>query len=68
VAHETILIVEDEKDIAELVAFNLTKEGFRTRKVESGEKCLALAAATPPASSFWILCFPAWTDAKSVDG
>ena len=47
-AHETILIVEDEKDIAELVAYNLKKAGFRTRVAESGEKGLALAASSPP--------------------
>jgi two-component system phosphate regulon response regulator PhoB len=48
VAHETVLIVEDEKDIAELVAYNLKREGFRTRIADSGEKCLALAASNPP--------------------
>jgi two-component system phosphate regulon response regulator PhoB len=47
-AHETVLIVEDERDIAELVAYNLKREGFRTRIAESGEKALALAAANPP--------------------
>jgi two-component system phosphate regulon response regulator PhoB len=45
---QTILIVEDEKDIAELVAYNLKREGFRTLTASSGEKCLALAASSPP--------------------
>jgi two-component system phosphate regulon response regulator PhoB len=48
VPHETILIVEDEKDIAELLAYNLKKEGFRTRIAETGEKGLALVSASPP--------------------
>jgi two-component system alkaline phosphatase synthesis response regulator PhoP len=48
VAHETILIVEDEKDIAELVAYNLKREGFQVRLADSGEKGLALAQKTPP--------------------
>ena len=27
---KTILIIEDERDLADLVAFNLEKEGYRT--------------------------------------
>jgi two-component system alkaline phosphatase synthesis response regulator PhoP len=57
-AHETILIVEDEKDIAELVAYNLKREGFRTRIAESGEKGLALAAANPPSLILLDLMLP----------
>jgi two-component system phosphate regulon response regulator PhoB len=57
-AHETILIVEDEKDIAELVAYNLKREGFRTRIADSGEKCLALAASTPPSLILLDLMLP----------
>jgi two-component system phosphate regulon response regulator PhoB len=57
-AHELILIVEDEKDIAELVAYNLKREGFRTRTAESGEKGLALAAANPPSLILLDLMLP----------
>ncbi len=57
-AHETILIVEDEKDIAELIAYNLKREGFRTRIAESGEKGLALAAAAPPSLILLDLMLP----------
>lgn len=56
--HETILIVEDEKDIAELVAYNLKREGFRTQIAESGEKCLAAAAASPPSLILLDLMLP----------
>ena len=57
-AHETILIVEDEKDIAELVAYNLKREGFRTLTAASGEKGLALAAASPPSLILLDLMLP----------
>jgi two-component system phosphate regulon response regulator PhoB len=38
-----ILIVDDEEDILELVRFNLSKEGYDTTCVESGEKALKCA-------------------------
>ncbi|MBI1785595.1 response regulator transcription factor [Candidatus Sumerlaeota bacterium] len=37
---QQILIVEDEEDILELVAYNLTKAGFQVRGVETGEEAL----------------------------
>lgn len=40
--HETILIVEDEKKIADIVALYLQKEGFKTRIAETGEEALTL--------------------------
>jgi len=48
VARETILIVEDEKDIAELIAYNLQREGFRTRIADTGEKALNQVRRSPP--------------------
>jgi two-component system, OmpR family, phosphate regulon response regulator PhoB len=33
----TILIIEDEKDIAQLIAYNLQQEGFRTKTAAEGE-------------------------------
>jgi two-component system, OmpR family, alkaline phosphatase synthesis response regulator PhoP len=39
-ARELILIVEDEEEIQELVAYNLTREGFRTSIAGSGEDAL----------------------------
>ena len=40
---QTILIVEDEADIAESLQYNLKREGFRPVVAESGEKGLRLA-------------------------
>lgn len=37
-----ILIVEDEDSIAELVEFNLSKNGFECKRVDSAERALAL--------------------------
>ncbi len=40
---ESILIVEDDNDIAESLVYNLKREGFRTVVAESGEKALRIA-------------------------
>lgn len=37
---EKILIVDDEEDILELVDYNLSREGYRTVKAQSGENAL----------------------------
>ncbi len=37
---ETILIVEDEQDIRELLVFNLQKEGYQTLEAENGQVAL----------------------------
>jgi two-component system phosphate regulon response regulator PhoB len=39
----SILVVEDEEDIRELVEYNLRKEGYRSIGVASGEEALAAA-------------------------
>src|SRR6266702_1304936 len=44
----TILIIEDEKDLAELVAFNLGKEGYRTILAAYGVAGLAAARSNSP--------------------
>ncbi len=43
-----VLIVDDEKDIVDLVAYNLEKEGFRVLKAYDGEKALELARTSKP--------------------
>jgi two-component system phosphate regulon response regulator PhoB len=43
-----ILVVEDERDIAALVAFHLMKEGYRVRTAESGQEALEAAAVERP--------------------
>jgi DNA-binding response OmpR family regulator len=40
---ESILIIEDDADIAESLHYNFRREGFRTSIAESGEKGLRLA-------------------------
>ncbi len=38
--NQTILVVDDEKDIAELVAYNLEREGYRVAKAYDGHQAL----------------------------
>lgn len=45
----TILVVEDEKDIRELVRFHLEQEGYAVLEADSGESALAQVAAERPA-------------------
>jgi two-component system phosphate regulon response regulator PhoB len=45
---ESILIVEDEEDILELIQYNLSREGFRVRGVRDGEEALDLIRRTNP--------------------
>ncbi|HET6495767.1 MAG TPA: response regulator, partial [Thermoleophilia bacterium] len=45
---ERILVVDDERDILELVEYNLQKEGFTVTCVASGEEAVAAARARPP--------------------
>lgn len=34
----TVLVVEDEHDIRELLEYNLARDGFNVRAVETGER------------------------------
>jgi two-component system alkaline phosphatase synthesis response regulator PhoP len=45
---ETILIVEDEKDIVKMLDYNLKKEGFKTLSAHDGEDALDLASKDTP--------------------
>jgi two-component system, OmpR family, alkaline phosphatase synthesis response regulator PhoP len=45
----TILVVEDEKDIRELVRFHLEQEGYAVAEAESGEEALQRVATERPA-------------------
>ena len=44
----TILAVEDEEDILELITFNLGKDGFQVKGAGSGEDALRFARSAPP--------------------
>jgi two-component system, OmpR family, phosphate regulon response regulator PhoB len=43
-----VLIVDDERDLAELVAFNLKQAGFETAVAHTGEEALALVKQRAP--------------------
>jgi len=45
---ESVLVIEDETDILELVKFNLEKEGYRVDSVTTGEAALEKARSNPP--------------------
>ena len=45
---QTILIVEDERDIVELIAYNLEREGYKVEFESSGEEGLRKAKAILP--------------------
>lgn len=53
-----ILIVDDEKDIADLIAYNLQREGFTTREAHDGEQALALLRSFRPALILLDLMLP----------
>jgi two-component system phosphate regulon response regulator PhoB len=48
VAEATILVVEDEKDIRDLLVYNLKREGFATLAADSGVTALELARSKHP--------------------
>ncbi len=47
-AHESILVVDDEEDILELLRYNLAREGYRVTCVASGEEALKAARSSLP--------------------
>ncbi len=47
-AHEDILVVDDEEDILELVRYNLERDGFRVNCVTTGEDALSAVRRDSP--------------------
>lgn len=47
-AHESILAVDDEEDILELLRYNLSREGYRVTAAASGEEAVRLALSLLP--------------------
>lgn len=47
-AKATIMVVEDDQDIRELISYNLGKEGYTVVPAESGEQALKLIETTNP--------------------
>ena len=54
----TILVVEDERDIRDLLRFHLEQEGYTVREAESGEDALKRAEAERPALVLLDLMLP----------
>jgi len=48
VAHESILAVDDEEDILELLRYNLSREGYRVTPATTGEEAVRLALSLLP--------------------
>jgi len=44
----TVLVIDDERDIAELIAFNLEKEGYKTLEAADGLEGLEVASSAVP--------------------
>jgi two-component system, OmpR family, alkaline phosphatase synthesis response regulator PhoP len=47
-ARESVLVVDDEEDILELIQYNLEKEGYTVKTVKTGEECLAIVGKLAP--------------------
>ncbi|MFO8084160.1 MAG: response regulator transcription factor [Desulfobacterales bacterium] len=45
---ETILVVDDEDDILELLSFNMVREGYKVFTADKGEKALKIAGSEMP--------------------
>ncbi|GAB4295071.1 MAG: sigma-54 dependent transcriptional regulator [Roseovarius sp.] len=59
-----ILIVDDERDIRELISDILRDEGYATRVAGSSEECMAAIAAEPPG----LLILDIWLKDSNMDG
>ncbi|MBN1257648.1 MAG: response regulator transcription factor [Planctomycetes bacterium] len=57
-ARETILVIEDEEDIGELVRYNLAAEGYQVFVADSGEDGLKLARSKKPSLIILDLMLP----------
>lgn len=47
-SRRSILVVEDEPDLSDLVRYHLEREGYEVRAVEDGERAIAEAMRQPP--------------------
>ncbi len=57
-AKPSILVIEDDDDISELIRFNLAKEGYAVACMDSGEKGLRAAQAKAPGLALLDLMLP----------
>ena len=61
-----VLIIEDEKDLAELLAFNLEKEGYAATCVHDGKQGLERAGADLPDLILLDLMLPGMLGSRSA--
>jgi len=47
-AKQKILVVDDEHDIVDLIAYNLTKEGYQIYRAYNGKECIEVAKEVNP--------------------
>ncbi len=59
-----ILIIDDEKDIRELISDILKDEGFTTRIASNSDECMSEIAAEPPA----LMILDIWLKDSQMDG
>ncbi len=55
---ETVLVVEDEEDIRELISYNLKREGFEVVALNTGEAGLNAALESPPSLAMLDIMLP----------
>ena len=53
---ERVLVVDDEKDLVELISFNLARNGYDVVAAGTGNDALEVATASSPTSSSSISC------------
>ena len=44
----SILVVEDEVDLADVLCYHLEREGYHCRRAEDGQRAIAEASRLPP--------------------
>ena len=57
-AKETILVIEDERDIVEIIEYNFEREGYTVLSANNGEKGLDIARSRRPAAIILDLMLP----------
>ena len=61
-----ILVLDDEKEITELVELYLRNEGFQVRCFYTGEEALASVEQSPPDLAILDVMLPIWMDFLSA--
>jgi DNA-binding response OmpR family regulator len=57
-ANETLLVIEDDRDIIEIIQYNCEKEGYTVLSATNGEKGLEIARSRRPAAVLLDLMLP----------